>query len=65
MTTARRIAQFATTLGLDKIPGPVIEAAKLHLLDALGVGLAASTVPLSQRWAQAARRIGGDTGRST
>ncbi|MEQ8398875.1 MmgE/PrpD family protein [Thalassobaculum sp.] len=65
MTTARRIACFATTLRLDEVPAPVVEAAKLHLLDALGVGLAASTVPLSQRWVEAARRIGGNTGRST
>ena len=31
-----------STLSLDDIPPPVREAAKLHILDALGVGLAAS-----------------------
>jgi 2-methylcitrate dehydratase PrpD len=56
---ARRIARFATGLRLADIPPDVVEAAKLHFLDAIGVGLAASTVPLSARWADAARRIGG------
>lgn len=58
-TAARRIARFATTLRLDAVPAPVVEAAKLHLLDALGVGLAASRVGHSARWIEAARRIGG------
>lgn len=56
---ARRIARFATGLRLADIPGPVVEAAKLHFADALGVGLAASTVPLSAPWTEAAGRIGG------
>lgn len=38
---ARRFADFALGLRLDDIPADVIEAAKLHLLDALGCGLAA------------------------
>jgi len=59
MSAARRIARFACGLRLDDVPAPVVEAAKLHFLDALGVGLAASTVPLSAGWADAAARIGG------
>lgn len=59
MTPARRIARFATGLRLADVPAPVVAAAKLHFLDALGVGLAASTVPLSAGWSEAARRIGG------
>jgi 2-methylcitrate dehydratase PrpD len=38
---ARRFAEFALALRLDDIPVNVIEAAKLHLLDVLGCGLAA------------------------
>ncbi len=56
---ARRIARFATGLRLADIPSDVVKAAKLHFLDAIGVGLAASTVPLSARWADAVHRIGG------
>jgi 2-methylcitrate dehydratase PrpD len=59
MTAARSIASFASSLRLAEIPEPVVNAAKLHFLDAIGVGLAASTVPLSAPWADAARRIGG------
>ncbi len=58
-SAARRMARFATGLRLADIPADVVEAAKLHFLDAIGVGLAASTVPLSAQWADAARRIGG------
>lgn len=59
MSAARRIARFAGGLRLEDVPAKVVEAAKLHVLDALGVGLAASTVPLSAGWAGAAARIGG------
>ncbi|HAK07120.1 MAG TPA: hypothetical protein DCO65_07665, partial [Spartobacteria bacterium] len=40
-TGAQRLARFALTLRYDEIPEPVVEAAKLHLLDTLGCGLAA------------------------
>ncbi len=60
MTSAsRRLARFAAGLRLEDIPVPVVRAAKLHFLDAIGVGLAASTVPPSAGWADGARRIGG------
>lgn len=61
---ARRIARFATSLRLEAVPAPVVEAARMHLLDALGVGLAASRVAHSARWIEGARRIGG-SGRSS
>lgn len=41
MTAAERLAAFATELRLDAIPADVARQAKLHLLDTLGVGLAA------------------------
>ncbi|NQW10969.1 MAG: MmgE/PrpD family protein [Alphaproteobacteria bacterium] len=59
---AARIARFAVGFELDSVPPPVVDAAKLHLLDALGVGLAASTVPISAGWIEGARRIGGGGG---
>lgn len=59
---ARRIARFALGLRAETLPRPVLEAAKLHLLDAVGVGLAASTVPLSAGWIAGVRRIGGPGG---
>ena len=42
MTAAARIAQFAVSLDLEAVPASVIESAKLHLLDVVGCGLAAS-----------------------
>ena len=41
MTAAEKIAAWATALDLDDVPADVAEHAKLHLLDALGCGLAA------------------------
>ena len=41
MTAAERLAAFTSTLTMDAIPDEVREAAKLHLLDTLGTGLAA------------------------
>jgi 2-methylcitrate dehydratase PrpD len=40
-TAAQRLARFALALAYDEVPPPVIEAAKLHLLDTLGCALAA------------------------
>jgi 2-methylcitrate dehydratase PrpD len=62
---ARRLARFADSLRLEDIPATVVRAAKLHFLDAIGVGLAASTVPLSAGWADSARKIGGGGGEAT
>lgn len=38
---AERLAEWSTGLEFEQIPGPVVEAAKLHILDAVGTGLAA------------------------
>ncbi|HUS54005.1 MAG TPA: MmgE/PrpD family protein [Thermohalobaculum sp.] len=59
---ARRIVRFSAGLQVEDVPAPVVASAKLHLLDAIGVGLAASTVPLAANWADGARRIGGGDG---
>ena len=42
MTAARRLAEFATDLRFEDLPDEVVEHAKLHMLDVLGCGLAAS-----------------------
>ncbi len=39
------IAAFAVSLSIDHIPAPVLDAARLHLLDAVGVALAAAAMP--------------------
>jgi len=41
MTTGERLASFVAASSLDEMPGEVVEAAKLHVLDTLGCGLAA------------------------
>ena len=41
MTAAETIAEFAASITLDDVPEDVVEHAKLHVLDALGCGLAA------------------------
>ena len=41
MTAAERFAAWALELDLDNVPPAVVEAAKLHVLDVVGCGLAA------------------------
>jgi 2-methylcitrate dehydratase PrpD len=41
VTVATRIAEWTSGLAYDDLPGETVEAAKLHLLDTLGAGLAA------------------------
>jgi 2-methylcitrate dehydratase PrpD len=43
-SASSHLAAFTLSLGLDEVPPPVVEAAKLHLLDTFGCGLAASAV---------------------
>lgn len=40
-TAAQRFAAFTSSLAIDDIPDEVLEAAKLHVLDTFGTGLAA------------------------
>jgi len=46
---ASRLAEFALGLDYARIPGEVAERACLHILDALGVALAATTYPFARR----------------
>lgn len=54
MTGAQRIAEFATRTLKEGVLEPVLDAAHLHFLDALGVGIASSTVTDNAGWAAAA-----------
>lgn len=54
MTGAAQIAAFAAQTFRDGVPDHVLDAAHLHLLDALGVGIASSTLAENAGWAGAA-----------
>jgi len=53
ITLARRLVRFARALDLGDIPPSVVAAAKLHLLDSLGIGLAAASLPVNSGWGDA------------
>jgi 2-methylcitrate dehydratase PrpD len=59
LTPTRAIARAAVALRGDDLPDVVLSAAKLHFLDAIGVGLAASTVPQNAEWSAALASVGG------
>jgi len=54
MSGAGIIADFAARTMRDGVPQEVLNAARLHFLDAIGVGIAASTVADNATWSQAA-----------
>lgn len=51
MTHSEKIADFALSLSQSDIPFDVASLARLHTLDALGVGIAASGGSVQQRMA--------------
>ena len=59
MTAAHRLAAFAAALDPGEVPARAIQAAKLHLLDALGVGLAAASLETRPRIERAVLRMEG------
>src|SRR5919198_685782 len=59
-TAAERLASFATSLTYDRIPPHVVEAAKLHALDAVGCGLAASALGVATEGRTAMAEVGGE-----
>src|SRR5919198_562457 len=59
-TAAERLASFATSLTYDRIPPHVVEAAKLHALDAVGCGLAASALGVATEGRIAMAEVGGE-----
>jgi 2-methylcitrate dehydratase PrpD len=46
-TAAQRFAYFSSSLTLGEIPAAVVDAAKLHILDTLGCGLAAHALDVA------------------
>ena len=59
-TISNRLAQFATGLRYEDIPAAVIERAKLHVLDCIGIGLASSGFDFGQRTINALVGLAGD-----
>lgn len=53
MTGAERLADFALAFQVEALPDHVAVAARLHLLDAIGVGIAASTGADQAGWTNA------------
>jgi 2-methylcitrate dehydratase PrpD len=60
MTAAETIASFATSLDLDDVPADVVEHAKLHVLDALGCGLAGHATGNGVEGRATMRELGGE-----
>ena len=60
MTAAQRVASWTGALTLDDVPTDVAEAAKLHLLDTLGCGLAASALGIATEGRETMAELGGD-----
>jgi 2-methylcitrate dehydratase PrpD len=59
-TVAERLAEFATSLSAEQIPDDVLEAAKLHLLDTVGCGLAAHALGVATEGRTAMAELGGE-----
>lgn len=58
-TTAERLSQFTHRLTYDELPDPVVRAAKQHILDALGVSLASSTMNFARSAVRVVAAMGG------
>ena len=59
-TAAERLADWTLGLALEDVPADVIAAAKLHLLDALGCGLAASALAVGCEGREVGLAAGGE-----
>src|ERR1051326_8691799 len=59
-TVAERLAEFAVSLDYEQIPEDVVDAAKLHLLDAVGCGLAAHGLGVATEGRAAMAELGGE-----
>jgi 2-methylcitrate dehydratase PrpD len=60
MTAAQTIDDWTTGLTLDEIPEDVVEHAKLHLLDVIGCGYAASALGVATEGRRAMAELGGE-----
>ncbi len=61
-TMSDRLSVFAANLKYEDIPAQVVEKAKLHLLDALGIGLASTKEPYVEGIVALVRDWGGNPG---
>jgi 2-methylcitrate dehydratase PrpD len=59
-TATQQLAAFTRELAYDDIPPDVVEAAKLHLLDTLGCGLAAHGLGVATEGRTAMAELGGE-----
>jgi 2-methylcitrate dehydratase PrpD len=59
-TAAEHLAGFTCNLAYEDIPGDVVEAAKLHLLDTIGCGLAAHALAVATEGRAAMAELGGE-----
>ena len=59
-TISQALAQFASGLRHEDIPATVIERAKLHVLDCIGIGLASTGFEFGQRTINALVGLAGD-----
>jgi 2-methylcitrate dehydratase PrpD len=59
-TAAQRIAAWSAALSLDDVPADVAHAAKLHLLDTLGCGLAAHSTGIAGEGRATMAELGGE-----
>src|SRR5262245_40564541 len=57
---AQRLAAFTGSLAFDDIPAEVVEAARLHLLDTVGCGLAAHGSGVATEGRTAMAELGGE-----
>ena len=60
MTAAQTIAEWTTALTADDVPEDVAEHAKLHFLDAIGCGYAASALGVAAEGRTAMAELGGE-----
>jgi 2-methylcitrate dehydratase PrpD len=60
MTAAERFATWALELELEAVPPPVVEAAKLHMLDVVGCGLAAHGLDVATEGRSTMAELGGE-----
>jgi 2-methylcitrate dehydratase PrpD len=59
-TAANRLAEFTTSLAYERIPDEVVKAAKLHVLDTLGCGLAAHALGIALEGRTTMAELGGE-----
>ena len=59
-TAADRLAEFTTSLAYERIPADVVRAAKLHVLDTLGCGLAAHALGIADEGRATMAELGGE-----